>query len=48
MLGNIGGLISTWSFLLWDAPDYHIGNGQNPATSGTILVASTLTLFWMK
>jgi len=48
MMGNIGGLISTWSFLPWDAPNYHIGNGLNLATSGTILVVSTLTLFWMK
>lgn len=26
MLGNIGGLISTWAFLPFDAPNYHIGN----------------------
>ena len=25
MFGNIGGLISTWSFLPFDTPDYHIG-----------------------
>lgn len=48
MLGNIGGLISTWSFLSWDAPNYHIGNGLNLATSSTVLVLTTLTLFWMK
>ncbi|KJZ78502.1 hypothetical protein HIM_01893 [Hirsutella minnesotensis 3608] len=47
MFGNIGGLISGWSFLPWDAPDYHIGNGLNLATAGTIFVASTLTLMWM-
>lgn len=47
MCGNIGGLVSTWSFLSWDGPDYHIGNGLNLATSTTILVATTLTLFWM-
>ncbi|KAJ3532444.1 hypothetical protein NM208_g8436 [Fusarium decemcellulare] len=47
MLGNIGGLVSSWSFLPWDAPDYHIGNGLNLATSGTILVLSILTLLWM-
>lgn len=40
MLGNIGGLISTWSFLPFDAPDYHIGNGLNLATSTTILLLS--------
>ena len=48
MLGNIGGLISTWSFLPFDAPDYHIGNGLNLATSSTILICSTLLLLWMK
>lgn len=47
MLGNIGGLISGWSFLPFDAPDYPIGNGLNLATSGTALVVSSLTLWWM-
>merc|ERR1712225_66154 len=27
MFGNIGGLIATWSFLPFDGPNYHIGNG---------------------
>lgn len=48
MFGNIGGLISSWSFLPWDGPNFHIGNGLNLATSSTILIVSTLTLFWMK
>jgi hypothetical protein len=48
MFGNVGGLISTWSFLRWDGPNYPIGNGLNLATSGTILLLSTLTLLWMK
>jgi sugar phosphate permease len=47
MMGNIGGLVSTWSFLSWDSPDYHIGNGLNLATSSVILIISTLMLFWM-
>ncbi|KAL1878026.1 hypothetical protein VTK73DRAFT_8250 [Phialemonium thermophilum] len=47
MCGNIGGLISTWSFLPWDAPDYHIGNGLNLATSSLVLIVSMLTLLWM-
>lgn len=38
MLGNVGGLISTWSFLPFDGPDYHIGNGLNLATSSTTLL----------
>lgn len=48
MMGNIGGLISGWSFLPWDAPDYRIGNGLNLATAGSILILSILTLLWMK
>jgi Na+/melibiose symporter-like transporter len=47
MLGNIGGLISTWSFLPFDEPNYHIGNGLNLATSSTTLIASILLLLWM-
>ncbi|KAL2432200.1 putative transporter [Exophiala dermatitidis] len=47
MLGNVGGLISTWSFLPFDGPDYHIGNGLNLATSSTILVCSILLHIWM-
>ena len=47
MLGNIGGLISTWSFLPFDGPNYHIGNGLNLGTSSTILILSVLLLFWM-
>jgi len=48
MLGNIGGLISTWSFLPFDKPNYHIGNGLNLATSGTMLISSILVMMWMK
>lgn len=47
MFGNIGGLISTWSFLPFDAPNYHIGNGLNLATSSTILLLSIALLGWM-
>jgi hypothetical protein len=48
MLGNIGGLISTWSFLPSDAPNFRIGNGLNLATSSTILISSILLGIWMK
>ncbi|TQS31858.1 hypothetical protein Golomagni_07848, partial [Golovinomyces magnicellulatus] len=48
MFGNIGGLISAWSFLPFDGPDYHIGNGLNLATASTILIVGTLALLWMK
>ena len=47
MLGNIGGLISTWAFLPFDGPNYPIGNGLNLATSSTILIISGLLWLWM-
>ncbi|KAH5578436.1 hypothetical protein HBI24_162670 [Parastagonospora nodorum] len=48
MFGNVGGLISTWSFLPFDAPNFKIGNGLNLATSSTILISSIVLLLWMK
>ncbi|OAA52566.1 Major facilitator superfamily domain, general substrate transporter [Beauveria brongniartii RCEF 3172] len=48
MFGNIGGLISGWSYLPFDSPDYRIGNGLNLAAAGTGLIISTLTLLWLK
>lgn len=48
MFGNIGGLISTWAFLSFDAPNYPIGNGLNLATSSTILLLSIVLLWYMK
>ncbi|KAH6953817.1 putative MFS transporter [Ilyonectria sp. MPI-CAGE-AT-0026] len=48
MMGNIGGLISTWSFLPSDAPNFHIGNGLNLATTSLVLIVGLLVLFWMK
>jgi hypothetical protein len=48
MFGNIGGLVSTWSFLQFDGPDYHIGNGLNLATSSMCLILSALLWIWMK
>jgi peptidoglycan/LPS O-acetylase OafA/YrhL len=48
MFGNIGGLVSTWSFLPFDKPNYHIGNGLNLATASTTLICSILLLWWMK
>jgi MFS family permease len=47
MFGNIGGLISTWSFLPFDAPNYHIGNGLNLGTSSTMWILSACLLAWM-
>jgi predicted MFS family arabinose efflux permease len=48
MMGNIGGLIATWSFLPFDGPNYLIGNGLNLATSTTILISAFLLSLWMR
>lgn len=48
MFGNIGGLISTWSFMSTDAPNFPIGNGLNLGTSSAILISSILLGLWMK
>lgn len=48
MIGNIGGMISTWSYLDFDAPDYHIGNGLNCGAATVTLLLSAALLFWMK
>jgi hypothetical protein len=47
MLGNIGGLISTWAFLPWNAPNYPIGNGLNLAAATTMLLCSIALLWFM-
>lgn len=48
MFGNVGGLISTWSFLPSDGPNYPIGNGLNLATNSTILVITLALGWWMR
>ncbi|KAM3415155.1 hypothetical protein BST61_g10279 [Cercospora zeina] len=48
MLGNVGGLISTWAFLPFDGPNYPIGNGLNLATSSTVLILSIALWFWIR
>ncbi|KAF4551230.1 MFS-type transporter-like protein 6 [Elsinoe fawcettii] len=47
MFGNIGGLIATWSFLPFDAPNYYIGNGLNLATTSCIFISCIALHFWM-
>ncbi|KAL0567516.1 hypothetical protein V5O48_014473 [Marasmius crinis-equi] len=47
MIGSLGSVIATWSFLPFDAPNYRIGNGLNLATSSTILIVSTGLMLWM-
>ena len=48
MLGNVGGLISTWTFIATDAPNYHIGNGINLTTSSLMLIVGLVMEAYMK
>ena len=48
MFGNVGGLISTWSYPVWDSPDVHVGNGLNLACASMILIIGIAAYFWMK
>ncbi|KAL2259525.1 hypothetical protein VTK26DRAFT_6782 [Humicola hyalothermophila] len=48
MMGNMGGLIATWSYLPSDGPVYPIGNGLNLACCSTVLIVATVMLVWMK
>ncbi|KAJ2905307.1 putative mfs transporter protein [Zalerion maritima] len=48
MMGNFGGLISTWCWLKTDAPHYYIGHGINLAVSCLLFILSAGLLFWMK
>ncbi|KAE8334215.1 hypothetical protein BDV24DRAFT_170422 [Aspergillus arachidicola] len=47
LFGNIGGLISSWSYLTKDAPNYQIGNGLNLACSSMRLIVSLAALLWL-
>ncbi|KAH0598637.1 hypothetical protein MHUMG1_03940 [Metarhizium humberi] len=48
MLGNMGGLISTWAFLPSDAPHYKVGNGLNLAAQASMIIIATVLYFWVK
>ena len=47
MWGCVGGIVSTWSYLEFDGPDFKIGNGLNLGTSTGMLVFALLMDFWM-
>lgn len=47
MLGTIGGLISTWSYLPNNGPDFKIGNGLNLAASSLIFLIAIMMAYWM-
>lgn len=48
MIGYIGGMVATWSYLPFDGPNFPIGNGLNLAGSSTIFVCGTLLGVWMR
>lgn len=48
MLGNMGGLISTWAFLPSDAPHYKVGNGLNLAAQASMIIIAIVLYFWVK
>lgn len=48
MLGNIGGLISTWAFLPTDAPRYPIGNGLNLAAQASMFFIAAALYWWIE
>jgi sugar phosphate permease len=47
MCGNIGALISTWTFLPKDAPNYINANSINIGTGSGIIITAALLLVWM-
>lgn len=47
-MGNIGGLISTWSYIAKDGPNFPIGNGINLASATMIFSIGIIFWFWMK
>lgn len=47
-IGTFGGVISTWSFLPSNGPNYPIGNGINLATSASMTLVAVALSIWMK
>ncbi|KAF4506765.1 hypothetical protein G6O67_006814 [Ophiocordyceps sinensis] len=48
MMGNIGGLISTWAFLEFDAPRFSIGNGLNLAAQASMFFIALALYLWIE
>ena len=48
MIGNVGGLIATWSYLPNDGPNYRIGSGLNVAALSVIFLITVGLGLWMK
>lgn len=48
IIGNVGGLISTWAFAASDAPYFMRGSGLNMGTACSSLLLAIGLIFWMK
>lgn len=48
MMGSMGGLLSTWLFLDFDAPRYLIANSLNLAVQAAMIVLATGLYFWIE
>lgn len=48
MMGNVGGLIATWSSLPRDAQRYTIATDLNIATLSTVVLTLALLGLWMR
>jgi hypothetical protein len=46
--GNIGGLISQWSYLPFDGPNYPIANGLNLASTSASFILAILLVLWIQ
>ncbi|KAJ7457341.1 hypothetical protein FB451DRAFT_1183245 [Mycena latifolia] len=47
-IGYLGGIVSTWTYVARDAPDYHRGNPLNLAGMATVLICTVATTAHMK
>lgn len=47
MMGNLGGLIATWSYLPGDVPDFKVASSINVAALITVFLTLLLLDLWM-
>ncbi|KAB8227283.1 major facilitator superfamily domain-containing protein [Aspergillus alliaceus] len=48
LFGNLGGIVSSWSYIVKDSPDYYTGNGLNLASGCMQFMISVGVLVWMQ
>ncbi|TFK53258.1 MFS general substrate transporter [Heliocybe sulcata] len=47
-IGALGSIIAVWTYLPTDAPDYHMGNSLNLATSSAVCVLTLVGVLYIK